>query len=135
MIRFSAKVRYGLRTLIYLAVCRRNKPVAIRAISEDQQIPRKYLESVVQLLKTAGLVRSQRGAEGGYTLALPAEEIKMDRVFEALDGPLVLVDCLENSDACSRQANCIASSFYSSLQTDMLDHLTRKTLADVVNGE
>lgn len=134
MIRFSTKIRYGLRTLIYLTKCASDRPVAIREISEDQQIPRKYLESVVQLLKTAGLVRSQRGPEGGYTLALPAEEISMNRVFEALEGPLVLVDCVEESNTCARKADCIASGFYSDLQKELLDHLTQKTLADVING-
>ena len=134
MIRFSTKIRYGLRTLIYLAMCSAEEPVAIRTISEAQDIPRKYLESVVQLLKTAGLVKSQRGPVGGYFLALPAEEIFMDRVFDALEGPLVLVDCVENNGACSRKTDCIASGFYSRLQKNMMEFISGKTLADVIRG-
>ena len=134
MIKFSTKIRYGLRTLIYLASHDKRSPISIREISANQQIPRKYLESVVQLLKNGSLVRSLRGPEGGYVLALPADKIMMDRVFEVLEGPLVLVECVENKEFCTRTADCIASRFYSTFQQEILEHLTHKTLADVIRG-
>ena len=135
MIRLSTKIRYGLRTLIFLARNRDRGPVAIREIAEDQQIPRKYLESVVQLLKNSGLVRSLRGPEGGYSMARNPEDIMMNEVFEALDGPLVLVDCVEDAAVCSRASECLASRFFSILQQDMLAQLSNKTLAEVIDGK
>lgn len=135
MIRLSTKIRYGLRTLIYLASREDDSPVAIREIAEQQHIPRKYLECVVQLLKNGGLVSSLRGPDGGYSLARKPADILMSEVFEALEGPLVLVDCVENSKICSRTADCMAHRFYGWMQHELREKLVHKTLADVLQGK
>ena len=82
-----AKTDYAVRAMLGLAD-RAPGLVKIDVLIGEQQMPRKFLESILVDLRRAGLVRSQRGAEGGYALALPADEIKIGTIIRAVDGPL-----------------------------------------------
>jgi Rrf2 family protein len=86
--RLSARVDYALRATAELAVGG-DRPVTAVQLAEAQQIPPKFLENILSQLRRAGLVRSQRGPEGGYWLARPANEIFLADVIRAIDGPLV----------------------------------------------
>jgi Rrf2 family protein len=86
--RLSARVDYALRATAELAVGG-DRPVTAVQLAEAQQIPPKFLENILSQLRRAGLVRSQRGPEGGYWLARPATEIFLADVIRAIDGPLV----------------------------------------------
>jgi len=88
--RVSAKVDYALRACSELAACRRGTRQGER-LSQAQEIPLKFLENILLDLKHAGLVQSQRGAEGGYWLSLPAEEISLAEVIRAVEGPIANV--------------------------------------------
>ena len=88
--RVSAKVDYGLRAMIELAAAG-DGPVKGERIAEAQQIPLKFLENILLELKHAGLVQSQRGAEGGYWLARPPAEIALAEVIRAVEGPIANV--------------------------------------------
>src|SRR3954453_12815156 len=88
--RVSAKADYAVRAAVELAGAT-DPPVKGEAISQAQEIPLKFLENILAELKHAGLVRSQRGAEGGYWLARPAEEITIADVMRAVEGPLASV--------------------------------------------
>src|ERR671936_1642645 len=88
--RVSAKVDYAVRAAVELAAAE-SGPVKGEAISQAQDIPLKFLENILGELKHAGLVRSQRGVEGGYWLARPAEEITVADVIRAVEGPLASV--------------------------------------------
>ena len=83
----SAKTDYAVRALLELAA-REPSLVKVDAIIGEQQLPRKFVEAILGELRRAGLVRSQRGADGGYALALPASEITLGAVIRAVDGPL-----------------------------------------------
>ncbi len=87
--RVSTRAWYGLMAMVELGLRERQGRVQVREISESQGIPEEYLEQLMMPLKRAGLVRSQRGARGGYTLARPATEITMAEVLEALEGPIL----------------------------------------------
>lgn len=89
--RLSAKADYALRAAAELAAAGDGAPVKAEQIATAQTIPPKFLESILLLLRNAGLVRSQRGAEGGYWLARPATEIALAEVIRAVDGPLASV--------------------------------------------
>jgi Rrf2 family protein len=91
-VRISAKVDYAVRAAIELAVAEdAERPTKAEAISRAQEIPPKFLENILGDLRHAGLVRSQRGAEGGYRLARPAQEITIADVIRAVEGPMASV--------------------------------------------
>jgi Rrf2 family protein len=88
-VRLSARVDYALRAMSELAAA--NAPRTVDQLSAAQHIPNKYLESILGELRRDGLLRSQRGPEGGYRLARPAAEISIADVIRALDGELANV--------------------------------------------
>ena len=89
-VRVSAKTDYGVRALLELAVAD-NGPVKGERLAQSQQIPLKFLENILTDLRHAGIVRAQRGAEGGYWLARPASKVTLGEVIRAVDGPLASV--------------------------------------------
>ncbi|TDB88131.1 Rrf2 family transcriptional regulator [Actinomadura sp. KC216] len=86
--RLSARVDYALRAAAELAVGG-SRPVTAVQLAEAQQIPPKFLENILGQLRRSGLVRSQRGPEGGYWLARPADQISLADIIRAIDGPLL----------------------------------------------
>lgn len=89
----SARTDYAVRAMLTLAQAQREDsgPVSIEALARAQDLPRKFLEAIAADLRVAGLVRSTRGARGGYALARPASELSLGDVFRAVDGPLAEV--------------------------------------------
>jgi Rrf2 family protein len=89
--RISAKVDYAVRAAIELAVADEGQLTKADAIAQAQDIPPKFLENILGDLRQGGLVRSQRGAEGGYRLARPAAEITVADVIRVVEGPMASV--------------------------------------------
>lgn len=87
----SARTMYGLRALVTLAGARSNDPMSIQSMSEQEDLPGKFLEGIMADLKRGGFVVSRRGASGGYRLARPASEITLLAVIRHLDGPVAPV--------------------------------------------
>jgi Rrf2 family protein len=104
--KLSTKGRYGLRTILDLAVHSNGGHVPISLIAERQGISVSYLEHLFSLLRKAGLIRSVKGAQGGYMLGRPAERMRVGDVLRALEGELTLVeeelDSAPEMDALSR---------------------------------
>ena len=88
--RISAKADYAVRAAVELAVAGEG-PLKGERISQAQEIPLKFLENILGELKHAGLVRSQRGTDGGYWLAVPPDEITIADIIRAVEGPLASV--------------------------------------------
>ena len=108
-VKLSTKGRYGLRALIDLAQYGEKEAVSIQSISARQQISDSYLEQLVRKLKKAGLVTSLRGAQGGYRLAKPSEEISVGDVLRALEGSIEAVSCQEGENpSCVGKDLCVA---------------------------
>ena len=107
--KLSTKGRYGLRALIDLAQYSEKTPVSITSISARQNLSERYLEQLMSMLKKAGLVRSVRGAGGGYVLAQPADRISVGDVLRALEGSLEPVDCagLDPEGGCKAADSCV----------------------------
>src|ERR1700729_3514717 len=89
--RISAKADYAVRALVELAAAEGEKPVKAERIATAQGIPLNFLENILGELRHAGIVRSHRGAEGGFRLAKPASEITVADVIRAVEGPLASV--------------------------------------------
>lgn len=106
--KLSTKGRYGLRALIDLALYSDEEAVSIQSISNRQNISDSYLEQLMRKLKKAGLVVSERGAQGGYRLAKPADEISVGDVLRALEGSLEAVACgAGNNEHCQGEDLCV----------------------------
>lgn len=107
--KLSTKGRYGLRAMIDLARYSEEEPVSISSIAARQDISERYLEQLVGLLKKAGLVRSIRGATGGYVLARSAGEISVGDVLRALEGSLEPVKCAAfySEEGCMAADGCV----------------------------
>lgn len=107
--KLSTKGRYGLRALIDLAQNGGEQPVSITSISTRQDISERYLEQLMSMLKKAGIVRSVRGAGGGYVLVKRLEDISVGDVLRALEGSLEPVDCagLEPNGGCCVSDSCV----------------------------
>jgi len=89
--RISARADYAVRAALQLAASRDDRPLKTEAIADAQDIPHKFLESILNDMRRGGLVLSQRGGNGGYRLAKPAESISIADVIRVVDGPLVSV--------------------------------------------
>lgn len=107
--KLSTKGRYGLRALIDLAQYSGNEPVSITSIAGRQEISERYLEQLMALLKKEGLVKSIRGAGGGYVLAKDLSEISVGDVLRALEGSLDPVECsgLNPDEGCKAADVCV----------------------------
>ncbi len=132
--KISTKGRYGLRAMIELARSREGEPLLMRAITETQGIPIKYLHAILSNLKAAGLVRSVRGARGGYVLARPSGQIRVLEIMKALEGDLAVVDCVREQGACRRSRECASRVVWCELSRTIEAFLGRIKLDDLVAG-
>ena len=107
--KITTKGRYGLRALIDLAKYSEIEPVSINSIATRQGISERYLEQLMTLLKKAGLIKSIRGAGGGYVLAKEMSEISVGDVLRALEGSLEPVECaaFNQEDSCEAAGGCV----------------------------
>jgi Rrf2 family protein len=108
------------------------KPVFLKDIAKREEISEKYLSIIVIPLRGAGLIQSTRGAHGGYTLAKRPEEISVQDIFDALEGKICLVDCVENPQECPRVGICPTRDVWSVLGEKIRETLNSVTLADLV---
>jgi Rrf2 family protein len=108
------------------------KPVFLKDIAKREEISEKYLSIIVIPLRGAGLIQSTRGAHGGYTLAKRPEEISVQDIFDALEGKICLVDCVDNPQECPRVGICPTRDIWSVLGEKIRETLNSVTLADLV---
>ena len=130
--KLSTRTRYGMRAVIELAQHEEKRPLQLKAIAERQDISVKYLEQLMSMLRSSGLLRSIRGAKGGYILARPPEQINLSEIFRCLEGPVTTAECTENSDYCERSADCVAREVWIEVEGAIQKILRSITLADLV---
>jgi Rrf2 family protein len=133
--KISTRSRYGLRLLMELSHHRDDKPVFLNEIAKNQAISEKYLSKLVIPLRGAGIIKSERGAHGGYVLAKSPDSINLRQVIEVLEGGFTLVDCTDREEACDRSRGCSARTVWSGLEKAMKDYCENVSLADIVSRE
>jgi Rrf2 family protein len=133
--KLSTKGRYGVRLMLDLAAHYGERPVLLREISQREDISEKYLWHLITPLKSAGLIHATRGAHGGYELAKAPSEITVKDVFEVVEGPICLVDCMENPATCKRSDFCIARDLWGEASKVLSDTLAKSTLASLVERQ
>lgn len=130
----STRGRYGLRALLEIAVKPDEEPVTIKDICKRQQMSVTYLEQILHKLKKAGIVRSVRGAKGGYVLARRGDKITVSQIISALDGPLSISYCdfpQLREKSCIGPSACVSRILWKKLEDLIESALSSVTLADL----
>ena len=133
--KISTKGRYGLRALIDLAKYSEIEPVSISSIATRQGISERYLEQLMTLLKKAGIIKSIRGAAGGYVLAKEVEEISVGDVLRALEGSLQPVECVAfgGEESCEAAGGCVTKYVWQRINESInrtVDEISLKQLVE-----
>jgi Rrf2 family protein len=132
--RISAKVDYAVRAAVELAAAG-EEPVKGDVIAEAQGIPLKFLENILGELKHSGIVASRRGAQGGYWLAKPAEEVSLADIVRAVEGPLASIRGEGAENLHYRGAAEPLQKVWIALRANLRAVMEEVTLADVVGGK
>jgi Rrf2 family protein len=132
--RVSAKADYAIRAVVELAAAGEG-PLKAEQIAQAQEIPIKFLENIMVDLRHAGIVRSQRGTEGGYWLARPAEEINLAQVIRAVDGPLASVRGHRSEDVSYQGSAERLREVWVAVRASLRRVLESVTVADLARGE
>lgn len=132
--KISTKGRYGLRILLDLAIHDTGEPRLIRDIAESQQISEKYISRLIVDLRRAGMVRSIRGAKGGFRLARMPDAITLLEVVEVMEGPMSIVDCVRSPEKCDRLGNCATRDFWGRLNEQIRTSMNQYTLQQIIDN-
>jgi Rrf2 family protein len=132
--RLSTKARYGVLAMVELAFHYGEGPMSIRAIAKKQNFSDSYLEQLFSSLKNAGLVKSFRGAHGGYLLARDPDKITVGAIIKALEGPIELADCVSGDDnfKCSKLPECVTRELWKDVQDSINSIIDYRTLKDLI---
>lgn len=132
--KISTKGRYALRMLIDLAAHKEDSFVSLKDVAQRQNISKKYLEQIVPMLNSSGLLRTTRGNRGGYMLAKSAREITVGDVLRAAEGTLAPVSCLDHSpNDCPRAESCSTLFVWEGLYKAVTEYLDSITLQDIAD--
>ncbi|MFO7928142.1 MAG: Rrf2 family transcriptional regulator [Candidatus Humimicrobiaceae bacterium] len=131
MIGISTKGRYGTRFMLELALNYGKGLMLLGDIARRQSISEGYLEQIIPRLKTVGLVKSCRGAYGGYALSREPSKITVNEIVTALEGPLDLVDCVSRPQECDRADSCAVRELWSRISEKIIDMLDSESLEDL----
>lgn len=130
--KLSTKGRYGLMAMYNLKENMGKGPIALKDIARDENLSESYLEQLFTLLRRADLVKSIRGAGGGYVLARDPKNIAIGEIINALEGDLSLSCCdLGKNTDCNRQEECATRDILSKLQGQIEGVMESMTLADM----
>ena len=132
--KLSTRGKYGLYAMIYLAQHDGEGPESLKAFSE-LNLPEAYLEQLLGALRRAELVKTVRGAQGGYLLSRAPEEITVRDIIEAMEGPISFSECVSAPEnACARSVDCPAKGVWAYLTGEINGLLDKITLQDMVRN-
>jgi len=134
-VRISAKADYAVRAMAELAAAEPGQPIKAEALAASQDIPRNFLDNILSELRSAGLVRTLRGPEGGSMLGRPAKEITLAEVLRAVEGPLAAVRGVRPEELEYPGAATRLPEVWVALRANLRGVLEGVTLADLANGK
>lgn len=129
----STKGRYALKAIFELAISDSTTPIPLSVISEKSELSELYLEQIFSVLKKNNIVKSIRGAQGGYFLTRNPQDISVGEIIKALEGELVPSKCVEDEGYCSMLDNCPTYMVWDNIKKAIDDVVDNTTLADMVN--
>ena len=130
--KISTKGRYALRLMVDLALTESTAPVSLKDVALRQNLSDKYLEQIVTPLSRAGLVRSVRGAGGGYLLTRKPEDYTVGDILRPLEGDLAPVECATDTAFCDRCGECVTVELWQEIHRAVSQVVDNTTLADLV---
>ena len=136
----SKKTKYALNALVYIARHPDRQPIPSRVISEEQNIPLKFLEAILVELKNARILNSKKGKYGGYSLNHPPEGINMADITRLFDGSIALVPCVttrfyERCEECIDEKTCGIRQVFMEIRHETLEKMKNATLANILERE
>lgn len=132
--RLTTKGHYGLKAMFDLAMHYGSDPIPLKVVAERQGISEHYLEQLIAALRKAGLVKSIRGAQGGYILAKLPSEIKVGDVIRVLEGPIAPLECVSEQEqpiTCEKVNFCISRDIWARVRDSIAEVLDSITLEDM----
>ena len=133
--KISTKGRYALRMLLDLAIHQADGYIALKDIGQRQNVSKKYLEQIVPLLNKSGLLRTNRGFQGGYMLSRPANEYTVGEILRLTEGSLAPIACLDGPEnTCPRQSDCITLPMWEGLYNAITGYVDNITLQDMIDN-
>lgn len=130
--KLSTKGRYGVKAMVELAINYGSDPISIKTISERQNISEYYLEQLFSPLRKANLIKSIRGAQGGYVLSREPKSISVANIISILEGPIAISSCVDG-DICDNGESCATRLLWEKLKNSIDEVMESVSLQDIVN--
>lgn len=139
-IMLSKKSKYAIKALVYIAGKQDKQPISVRTIAHEENIPLKFLESILAELKNARILNSTKGKFGGYSLNRPPDEIHMAEVMRLFDGAIALLPCVsenfyERCEECSDELTCGIRQVAMEIRRQTVTQLKEATLTNILKRE
>lgn len=136
----SKKTKYAINALVYIAKNTKDQPISVSRITEEQNIPLKFLESILTELKNARILNSKKGKYGGYSLNGSPEEIHMAKIMRLFDGAIGLLPCVtyefyERCEECIDEETCGIRQVVMEIRNETVKRLKAATLANIIQRE
>ena len=135
MLRFTKRADYGLMAIHYIAIHEAAGAVSAKRIAEEFAMPPELLAKILQQLARQRLIVSQNGPKGGYVVARRPMDITVGQVVRALEGPINIVECLEEDSACPQMARCNLRRPVQKIQAAISQLLDTMSLAELVGDD
>jgi Rrf2 family protein len=121
--QITRQADYAVRAVLYLARLEPNQRAATSQVAQEQHIPPSFLAKIISQLSIAGLLHTSRGARGGVTLAREPKDITLLEVIEAIDGPIMLNECVGDSSTCTFDEDCPLRPVWCEAQEELINRL------------
>ena len=131
---YSRSAEYAIRAFVHLAQVQEGKYAMVKNIAEQEDIPAHFLAKILQQLARKGLLRSSKGPTGGFSLRVPADEIRLVDIVEALDGLTEYQQCAAGLSECSDDMPCPLHDSWKAVRSRIMDYLGRNTIADLAKA-
>ena len=131
--KLSTKGKYGLKAMFELALSSNGEPVSLKYIAKQQGISDQYLEQIFSILKKAGLVKSVRGAQGGYYISKEASEITVADILKVLEGDMAFTECLLDKDLCENFDSCATKYVWAKIKESIEEVTNSISLQDMID--
>ena len=135
MLRFTKRADYGLMAIHYIAINEDRGAVSVKRIAEEFSMPPELLAKILQRLSKERLIVSQNGPKGGYALARHPMEITVGQVVRALEGPINIVECLEEDSTCPQMERCNLRRPVQKIQAAISQLLDTMSLAELAGND
>jgi Rrf2 family protein len=130
--QITRQADYAVRAVLYLAKMGQERRAATSQIAQEQQIPPSFLAKIVSQLSVAGLLQTSRGARGGVSLARDPDQITLLEVVEAIDGPILLNECVAGNGACIFGDDCPMRPIWCEAQAELVQRLKLTTFSQFI---